>query len=101
MKRHLLPLLALLALPAFAPRPALAQKAQCFADWSDAAAVVRKEGLIAVERLIRLWGGKLFGEIVKSTLCEHEGRYVYRLVVRKGKGQLKIVTVDARKPFEP
>jgi uncharacterized membrane protein YkoI len=96
---HLL-LLALMALPALAPRPASAEEARCFADWSDAAAVAKQEQLVAVELLSRLAHGKLLGEIVKSTLCEEHGRYVYRLVVRESKGQLRNVTVDARQPFE-
>lgn len=71
----------------------------CFADWSVAAGVVKKEGLATVEHLSSLAKTAGTGDIVRTTLCEENGRFVYRIVVKDGKGQLKSLTVDARKPF--
>ena len=73
----------------------------CVATWSEAAVVVRQEALVAVEEVTSLARASLDGaEVVKTTLCEEDGRYVYRLLVREAKGRLKTVSVDARKPFE-
>lgn len=71
----------------------------CMADWSQAASVVRKEGLTTVEQLLKLAHKSGAGDIVRTTLCEDAGTYVYRLVVKDRNGQLKTLTVDARKPF--
>ncbi|MEQ1712665.1 MAG: hypothetical protein ABL908_14865 [Hyphomicrobium sp.] len=71
----------------------------CMADWSVAASVVRKEGLTTVEQLLKLAHKSGAGDIVRTTLCEDGGTYVYRLVVKDRNGQLKTLTVDARKPF--
>lgn len=73
---------------------------KCFASWSDAAPVVKREALVAVEQVSALARPSLSGaEIVKTTLCEEQGRYIYRLLVREAKGHLKTVSVDARTPF--
>lgn len=71
----------------------------CIADWSVAAGVVKKEGLATVELLTRAAKSAGVGRIVRTTLCENNGKYVYRIVIRDSKGQLKSLTVDARKPF--
>lgn len=96
------PLITIAVLAALASRtPAMADNTKCFATWTEAAPVVRREALVAVEKLSHLVRASLSGgEVVKTTLCEESGRYVYRLVVREPKGQLKVVSVDARKPFE-
>jgi hypothetical protein len=78
---------------------AMANGPKCFASWSEAETVARKEALVAVEQVSTLARSSMSGaEVVKTTLCEEDGRFVYRLVVRDG-GQLKTVNVDARKPF--
>jgi uncharacterized membrane protein YkoI len=79
---------------------ARADGTRCFATWSEADTVARREALVAVEQVSTLARSSLSGaEVVKSTLCEEGGRYVYRLVVREAKGQLKTINVDARHPF--
>jgi uncharacterized membrane protein YkoI len=80
---------------------AQADTTKCFATWSEADAVARKEALVAVEQVSALARTSLSGaEVVKTTLCEEAaGRFVYRLVLREAKGQLRTVNVDARKPF--
>lgn len=79
---------------------AMANDNRCFTTWSEAAPVVRRESLVAVEDISARARTALNGEVVKTTLCEEHGRYIYRLLVRAPHGQLKIVSVDARKPFE-
>lgn len=82
-----------------APAAVRAGGETCIADWSVAAGVVRKEGLITVEQLLQLAKKSGAGDIVRTTLCEGGGSFVYRIVVKDGKGQLKSIVVDARKPF--
>lgn len=71
----------------------------CVADWSVAAPIVKEEGLVTVEELSKAASGRLSGDIVKATLCRENGIYVFRLVVKGVSGQLRTVTVDARRPF--
>ena len=72
----------------------------CYADWSVAAPIVRNEGLTTVESLWKLAQSKIFGQIVKTTLCKERSRFVYRLVVRNPNGRLENKKVDARQPFK-
>jgi uncharacterized membrane protein YkoI len=75
------------------------QTDRCYADWSDAAAVVRREAL-ALSSEVQLKSRALaIGEVVRMTLCEERGRYIYRLVVRRTDGVIDTLTVDARRPF--
>jgi uncharacterized membrane protein YkoI len=76
-----------------------AAAAGCYVDWSVAAPIVRKEGLATVETLARLAQARISGDIVKTTLCEEKGGFVYRLVIRDSGGRLSNRTVDARAPF--
>jgi len=73
--------------------------ADCYSDWSIAAPIVRKEGLATVETLARRAQTKISGDIVKTTLCEEKGSFIYRLLIRDPKGRLTYKTVDARSPF--
>jgi hypothetical protein len=73
--------------------------ATCITDWSIAAPIVHKEGLATVEALSRLAVAKIAGVIVKTTLCEEKGAFVYRILVRDERGKLTNRTVDARTPF--
>jgi len=77
-----------------------ARAESCYSDWSVAAPIVRKEGLTTVEKLWKLAQSKIFGKIVKTTLCEERGGFVYRLLVRDPKGRLVKKKVDARRPFK-
>ena len=72
---------------------------ECFADWSVATPIVKKEGLVTVEELTPLAKTRFNGDVVKVTLCEENGAYVFRLVIKDGRGNLKTVTVDAKNPF--
>jgi uncharacterized membrane protein YkoI len=73
---------------------------KCYADWSQAAALVRQEGLVAVDELTRLARERHQSEVIKTTLCLDGDRYVYRLVIRRHHGPLHVVIVDARQPFD-
>ena len=79
--------------------PVGAGAGRCYADWSVATPIVRKEGLVTVETLSKLAQSKIPGDIVRTTLCEEKGDFVYRLVVRDPKGRLGNKTVSARAPF--
>lgn len=79
--------------------PAQAGDDVCVTDWSEAAIIVKNEGLLTVDKLAEQAKAHNAGDIVKTTLCTENGKFVYRLVVREEKGQLKSLTVDAKTPF--
>jgi hypothetical protein len=85
---------------ALGARSARAGEEPCFADWSVAAPIVRKEGLISVERLSDLVKAKLHAHIVKATLCGKDGSYLFQVVIRPENGKLKTLTLNARRPFD-
>jgi len=76
-----------------------AAAAGCYDNWSVAAPIVRKEGLATVETLARRAQAKISGDIIKTTLCEENGGFVYRILIRDSSGRLSNKTVDARAPF--
>ncbi len=82
-----------------APTLGVAGDKTCIDRWSEAAPVVAAKRLVKVEELSALAPKKLGGSIVKATLCQEDGSYIYSLVLRTTKGKLKSVTVDARRPF--
>ena len=73
---------------ALAAGPAMAEgPSKCFTSWSEAAPIVKREALAAVEQVSALARTSLTGaKIMKTTLCEEHGRYVYHLVVREQRG---------------
>lgn len=85
------------ALPAQA---APAKAAGCFDDWSDAAPVMLKEGLVGTRELHEQARQHLAGDLISITLCQEGPRYIYRLLMRDPHGRLTAVTVDARRPFD-
>lgn len=89
--------LAAFALPA---QVAIAETDRCFEDWSDAAPIMLKEGLVATKDLHDQARLHLTGSLMRITLCRAGSNYVYRLLVRDPSGRLTMVTVDARHPFE-
>jgi uncharacterized membrane protein YkoI len=71
--------------------------AKCWTDWSDAAVIVRRETLMPIERANKFARDKHPGaEVIKVTLCEEQGKFVYRLLLRERQGQLKTELLDAR-----
>jgi hypothetical protein len=81
-------------------RTAAAGDSPCFADWSVAAPIVKKEGLVSVERLSDLVKAKLHAHIVKATLCGKDGTYLFQVVIRPEKGKLRTIMLNARQPFD-
>ena len=72
--------------------------ADCLNDWAAASQIVKSENLLTVEQLPSVAADQIQGQIVKTQLCRENGGYVYRLVVRDPKGQMKQVVIDARSP---
>lgn len=67
----------------------------CYADWGAAAQIVKQFNLITVDQLAKAGAGQLDGQIVKTTLCKDGDDYIYKVVVRDAKGQLKTVVLGA------
>lgn len=78
--------------------PPLAET-KCWTDWSEAALIARREVLTPIERINKLARDKHPGaEVIKVTLCEEQGKFVYRLLLRERQGQVKSELMDARQP---
>jgi hypothetical protein len=97
---RLLKLLAVLVVIGSPVRAASAEASRCFEDWSDAAPIMLKEGLLSTRDLHEQARQHLTGALLRITLCQEGKRYTYRLLVRGANGQLNMVTVDARHPFD-
>lgn len=91
---------AVLATTLLTAAPVRAQQS-CMADWSEAAPIVRREGLATIERVGRMMRDGAAMEIVTSALCTTDGRYVYRLTVKGAGSGLRTLFVDARQPRIP
>ncbi len=76
-----------------------ANSEHCFADWSKAAELVRKNKIVDVAHLQRLARKAIGGDIITTRLCERGDQYIYRLVVRGSDGLIRQMTVDASRPF--
>jgi uncharacterized membrane protein YkoI len=90
---------AVFALAAVAGATTGRGETSCIGSWSEAAPIVAANGLTPVETLTREAPERLNGNIVKATLCEEDGRYIYSLVLRQEGGKLKQKKVDARRPY--
>ena len=78
-----------------------ARAEDCYADWGIAADIVRRQNLRTVSELTQTAARELPGQIVKTTLCKDGDDYIYKLVVRDAKGQLRSVVLDASKSAAP
>jgi uncharacterized membrane protein YkoI len=87
------------ALAAAGARVAAAEDGKCFADWSTAAPIVRREKLVSAQELHEQARKRHLGEPIRVTLCQEKGRFVYRIVLQDAAGRVTNLTVDARKPF--
>ncbi len=43
---------------------------------------------------------KLHAHIVKATLCDKDGTYLFQVVIRPENGKLRTIMLNARQPFE-
>ncbi|MEZ5853942.1 MAG: hypothetical protein R3D67_04055 [Hyphomicrobiaceae bacterium] len=68
---------------------------QCFADWSDAAPIVSREGLRTARDVLGDTRDHLGAEVVRITLCQNQSGFIYRLVLRSSDGRLHNSTVSA------
>lgn len=92
--------LALIAAQQEAHPGAMAKQQKCYKNWSEAAQVVSEQNLVSVAKLSQQFQRQKIGEIVKTDLCRIGNSYVYRLVIRKGKGRFSSATYDARRGIE-
>ena len=53
-----------------------------------------------MEHVDRLARDRSSVQILRSSLCKDQDRYVYRLTVRAGEGTMRTLVVDARHPFD-
>ena len=60
---------------------------------------VLQEKLASAKDVHQVAREKLDGELLRITLCEEKGQFVYKLVVQQEGGRLRYLTVDARAPF--
>lgn len=72
---------------------------RCYDDWSSAAPIVRREELMPTKDVNEQARARKLGDLVRITLCERRGQFVYRLVLLEPKGRLVEQIVDARRPF--
>lgn len=89
----------LLAASAVAVSATDTEAERCYADWSQAAEIVRAESLVTAKDVHERARTSQIGDVVRMTLCEEKGRFVYRLVIREAKGHVVKRTVDAKAPF--
>ena len=77
---------------------AVAQPVKCY-EWTEAAPIVAREKLVSAAEVHRQARTEMQGELIRITLCEEGGDWIYRIVVQKGGGKVENRTVNARKPF--
>lgn len=84
----------------FVANPVAQAKAErCYADWTDAAPIVKREALTSAKEVRRQAAARDLGALVKITLCDTGGGFIYRLVFFETSGGVRNLTVDARRPF--
>lgn len=90
-------LLIFLVIPDGLLHAAAADQDKCY-EWSDAAPIVRREKLASAKDVHDQARRRLDGDLIRITLCEEKGEFVYKLIVQDG-GKLRNLTVNARAPF--
>lgn len=94
--RKLMILLAFLLTPGsiFA---AVAEQGKCY-EWTEAAPIVAREKLASAKDVHEQARKRLPGQLIRITLCEDKGQFIYKLVLQEG-SRVRHLTVDARAPF--
>ena len=68
---------------------------RCWSDWSAAAPVVRREALRPAKDATAIAQHKVPGRLLTISLCEDQGRYVYRMLILSAAGIVQTVIEDA------
>ncbi len=68
----------------------------CFSNWSDAAPIVAREGLLAARDIQAVSRRRRSGDVVRITLCREETGYVYLLLLRDERGRISNLKIDAQ-----
>lgn len=63
--------------------------------WASAAPVIAKNSLLPANVIYQMVQSRTGGQIIHATLCDQDGRFIYKLVVLGAKGDVSNVTVDA------
>jgi uncharacterized membrane protein YkoI len=74
--------------------PGHAAEQNCL-PWSDAAPVIAKNSLLPANVIYQMVQSRTGGQIIHASLCQDDGRFIYKLVVLGAKGDVNNVTVDA------
>ncbi|MGE0764904.1 MAG: hypothetical protein AB7L90_00420 [Hyphomicrobiaceae bacterium] len=68
---------------------------RCYGDWSEAAPIVVREKLRSALDVQDMARDELGGEAVRIVLCQGDGGFTYRLVLRRLDGRMGTFTVSA------
>ena len=63
--------------------------------WSSAAPVIAQHALLPANVVYQMVQARTGGQIIHASLCDQDGRFLYKLVVLGAKGDVSNVTVDA------
>lgn len=98
MSRRLITILAAAALAGTIPWPGrdeLRAAPRCYGEWSEAAPIVAREKLRSALDVQDKARDELGADVVRIVLCEGDGGFVYRLVLRRLDGHIGTLTVSA------
>jgi uncharacterized membrane protein YkoI len=63
--------------------------------WASAAPVIAQNSLLPANIIYQMVQSRTGGQIIHASLCDENGRFLYKLVVLGTKGDVSNVTVDA------
>jgi uncharacterized membrane protein YkoI len=63
--------------------------------WASAAPVIAQNSLLPANIIYQMVQSRTGGQIIHASLCDENGRFLYKLVVLGAKGDVSNVTVDA------
>lgn len=75
-------------------------ESRCYGEWSDAAPIVAREKLRSAQDVQNKARDEMAGDVVRILLCEADGGFVYRLVLRRLDGRIGNLTVSAQPPTQ-
>jgi uncharacterized membrane protein YkoI len=70
-------------------------QSRCYGEWSEAAPIVARERLRSALDVQDMAREEFGGEIVRIVLCEGDGGFTYRLVLRRLDGHIGRLTINA------